>query len=185
MNEVFLDTETTGLSISDDHRIVEIACIETNSLIPTNNVFHKIINPERKVSEDALKIHGYNDSMLKDKKIFKDISEEFINFIQGKKLIIHNAPFDISFLSLLPNFVIMAASDEIELARMVKTASIYNEGPISFRYPRGSGEGLIVPESYDPIEIGKKQGVNYSVQFPPSIFEGVIILNYCELFWAF
>ena len=123
MNEVFLDTETTGLSISDDHRIVEIACIETNSLIPTNNVFHKIINPERKVSEDALKIHGYNDSMLKDKKIFKDISEEFINFIQGKKIIIHNAPFDISFLNhelkkINKNIIdIKNVVDSLELAR--------------------------------------------------------------------
>ena len=99
MYEIFLDTETTGLSISDDHRIVEIACIETNGLIPTNNVFHKIINPKRKVSDEALKIHGFTDEFLENKKTFKDIAEEFINFIEGKKLIIHNAPFDISFLN--------------------------------------------------------------------------------------
>ena len=99
MNEVFLDTETTGLSIQEDHRIVEIACIETKDLIPTKKIFHKLINPERKVAEDASKINGYTDEMLKEKKKFKDIANEFLQFIEGKKLIIHNASFDISFLN--------------------------------------------------------------------------------------
>ena len=99
MNEVFLDTETTGLSIQKDHRIVEIACIETKDLIPTKKTFHKLINPERKVEEDALKIHGHTDEMLKEKKKFKDIANEFLQFIEGKKLIIHNASFDVSFLN--------------------------------------------------------------------------------------
>ena len=99
MNEVFLDTETTGLSVQEGHRIVEIACIETKDLIPTKKTFHKLINPERKVAEDALKIHGYTDEMLKEKKKFKDIANEFLQFIEGKKLIIHNASFDISFLN--------------------------------------------------------------------------------------
>ena len=99
MNEVFLDTETTGLSIQQDHRIVEIACIETKDLIPTKKIFHKLINPERKVEEDALKIHGHTDEMLKEKEKFKDIANEFLQFIEGKKLIIHNASFDISFLN--------------------------------------------------------------------------------------
>ena len=99
MNEVFLDTETTGLSIQEDHRIVEIACVETKDLIPTKKIFHKLINPERKVEEDASKIHGYTDEMLKEKKIFKDIANEFLQFIEGKKLIIHNASFDVSFLN--------------------------------------------------------------------------------------
>ena len=99
MNEVFLDTETTGLSIQEDHRIVEIACIETKDLIPTKKTFHKLINPERKVGEDALKIHGHTDEMLKEKKKFKDIANEFLQFIEGKKLIIHNASFDVSFLN--------------------------------------------------------------------------------------
>ena len=99
MNEVFLDTETTGLSIQEDHRIVEIACIETKDLIPTKKTFHELINPERKVEEDALKIHGYTDEMLKEKEKFKDIANEFLQFIEGKKLIIHNASFDVSFLN--------------------------------------------------------------------------------------
>ena len=99
MNEVFLDTETTGLSIQQDHRIVEIACIETKDLIPTKKIFHKLINPERKVEEDALKIHGHTNEMLKEKKKFKDIANEFLQFIEGKKLIIHNASFDVSFLN--------------------------------------------------------------------------------------
>ena len=123
MYEIFLDTETTGLSISDDHRIVEIACIETNGLIPTNNVFHKIINPKRKVSDEALKIHGLTDEFLENKKTFKDIAEEFINFIEGKKLIIHNAPFDISFLNhelkkINKNIIdIEKVTDSLEIAR--------------------------------------------------------------------
>ena len=99
MNEVFLDTETTGLSIQEDNRIVEIACIETKDLIPTKKTFHELINPERKVEEDALKIHGHTNEMLKEKKFFKDIANEFLQFIEGKKLIIHNASFDISFLN--------------------------------------------------------------------------------------
>ena len=99
MLEVILDTETTGLSVKNKHRIVEIGCIELNNQIFTNNIFHTYINPERSVSEDAYKVHGYSDKFLSDKKVFSEISEEFINFIKGKKLIIHNAPFDLSFIN--------------------------------------------------------------------------------------
>lgn len=99
MNEVILDTETTGLSVKDDHRIVEIACVETKNLIPTKNVFYKLINPERQVSEDAIKVHGYTNKRLEKEPKFKDIADELIKFITGKKLIIHNAPFDIGFLN--------------------------------------------------------------------------------------
>ena len=99
MFEIILDTETTGLSTAEKHRIVEIGCIELNNQIPTNNVFHKYINPQRAVSEEAYKVHGYSDKFLSDKKIFSEIAEEFLNFIKNKKLIIHNAPFDLSFLN--------------------------------------------------------------------------------------
>ena len=99
MNEVILDTETTGLSVKDDHRIVEIACVETKNLIPTKNVFYKLINPERQVSDDAIKIHGYTNKKLEKEPKFKEIANELIKFISGKKLIIHNAPFDIGFLN--------------------------------------------------------------------------------------
>ena len=99
MNEVILDTETTGLSVKDDHRIVEIACVETKNLIPTKNVFYKLINPERQVSEDAIKVHGYTNKRLEKEPKFKDIANELVKFIAGKKLIIHNAPFDIGFLN--------------------------------------------------------------------------------------
>ena len=99
MLEVILDTETTGLSITAKHKIVEIGCIELDNLIPTNNVFHKYINPERPVSEDAYKVHGYSDEFLSDKETFLEISNEFLNFIKNKKIIIHNAPFDLSFLN--------------------------------------------------------------------------------------
>ena len=99
MSEIFLDTETTGLSFKDGHRIVEIACIETQDLIPTNRVFHKLINPQRNVPEEAFKIHGYSQEFLHKKETFDQISEEFLNFINGKKIIIHNANFDVSFLN--------------------------------------------------------------------------------------
>ena len=99
MLEVILDTETTGLSAIEKHRIVEIGCIELNNQIPTNKIFHNYINPQRSVSEDAYKVHGYSDEFLSDKKTFSEIYEDFLNFIKNKKIIIHNAPFDLSFLN--------------------------------------------------------------------------------------
>ena len=99
MNEIFLDTETTGLSFGDGHKIVEIACIETNDLIPTGKIFHKLINPERDVPDEAFKVHGFSSDFLKDKETFNKIADEFLKFIEGKKIIIHNAPFDIGFLN--------------------------------------------------------------------------------------
>ena len=99
MNEIFLDTETTGLSFKDGHRIVEIACIETKELIATGNVFHRLINPERNIPEDAFKIHGFSEKFLSTKEKFNKIADDFLNFIDGKKLIIHNASFDLGFLN--------------------------------------------------------------------------------------
>ena len=99
MLEVILDTETTGLSTKEKHRIVEIGCIELNNQIPTNNIFHTYLNPGRQVSEDAFKIHGYSNEFLSDKKAFSEISKDFLNFITNKKIVIHNAPFDLSFLN--------------------------------------------------------------------------------------
>ena len=99
MLEVVLDTETTGLSIKEGHRIVEIGCIELDNLIPTSKKFHCYINPERKVSEKAFEVHGYSDEFLLSKKKFKDVVSEFLNFIENKKLIIHNAEFDLSHLN--------------------------------------------------------------------------------------
>jgi DNA polymerase III subunit epsilon len=99
MKEVILDTETTGLSVRDGHRIVEIGCIEIDDLIPTQNKFHCYLNPERKVSEKALEVHGYTDEFLSTKKKFSDIVDEFLNFIENKRLVIHNAEFDLSHLN--------------------------------------------------------------------------------------
>jgi DNA polymerase-3 subunit epsilon len=99
MLEVILDTETTGLSIADKHKIVEIGCVELKNQIPTNNIFHEYLNPQRSVSEEAYKVHGYSEKFLSDKKTFSEISESFLNFIKNKKLIIHNASFDLSFLN--------------------------------------------------------------------------------------
>ena len=99
MKEVVLDTETTGLSVKEGHRIVEIGCIELENLIPTKKQFHCYLNPERKVSEKALAVHGYTDEFLSDKLKFRDIAEEFLDFIKDKKLIIHNAEFDLSHIN--------------------------------------------------------------------------------------
>ena len=99
MKEIVLDTETTGISVKDGHRIVEIGCIELDNLVPTKKQFHCYLNPERKVSEKALEVHGYTDEFLADKKKFKEIHDEFLNFISGKRLIIHNAEFDMSHLN--------------------------------------------------------------------------------------
>ena len=99
MLEIILDTETTGLSTAEKHRIVEIGCIELNNQIPTNKLFHEYLNPQREVSEDAYKIHGYSDKFLSNKKIFSEVAKDFLNFIKNKKIIIHNAAFDLSFLN--------------------------------------------------------------------------------------
>ena len=99
MKEVILDTETTGLSVEDGHRIVEIGCIELDNLIPTKNIFHCYLNPEREVSKSALEVHGYTNKFLSDKKKFSEIADEFLSFINGKKIVIHNADFDISHLN--------------------------------------------------------------------------------------
>ena len=98
MYEVFLDTETTGLSYNDGHKVVEIACIETEDLIPTGNIFHKLINPKRSMPLEALKVHGFTEEFLKDKETFDKVADEFLIFIKEKKIIIHNAQFDLGFL---------------------------------------------------------------------------------------
>ena len=99
MKEVILDTETTGISVKEGHRIVEIGCIELENLVATKNNFHFLLNPERKVSEKALEVHGYTDKFLSDKKKFKDIVDDFLLFIKDKRLIIHNAEFDLAHLN--------------------------------------------------------------------------------------
>ena len=98
MNEVFLDTETTGFSFREGHKIVEIACIETRDLIPTGKVFHRLINPKRSVPKEAFQVHGFSQEFLSDKETFDQVADEFLDFIKEKKIIIHNANFDLSFL---------------------------------------------------------------------------------------
>jgi DNA polymerase III subunit epsilon len=123
MIEVILDTETTGLSIAEKHRIVEIGCIELNNQVPTNKIFHEYVNPERSVSENAYKVHGYSDKFLSSQKTFSQIAEDFLNFINDKKLIIHNAPFDLSFLNFEMQLINKKAIDKknvidtLEIAR--------------------------------------------------------------------
>ena len=99
MKEIFLDTETTGLSYINGHKIVEIACIESEDLVPTKNVFHKLINPLRDVPDEAFQIHGFSSEFLKDKETFDQVVDEFIEFIKDKKIIIHNASFDLGFIN--------------------------------------------------------------------------------------
>ena len=121
MLEVVLDTETTGLSVKEGHRIVEIGCIELKNQIPTSNKFHCYLNPERKVSEKALKVHGYTDTFLLDKKKFIEIADEFLNFIKNKKLIIHNAEFDLGHLN---NELALLNKEKIKKDQVIDTLEI-------------------------------------------------------------
>ena len=124
MNEVVLDTETTGLSVKDGHRIVEIGCIELKDLVPTQNKFHSYLNPERKVSEKALKVHGYNDEFLSKKKKFSEIADEFLSFIKDKRLVIHNAEFDMSHLN---NELKLVGKKPINSDQVIDTLDIARE----------------------------------------------------------
>ena len=121
MKEIVLDTETTGLSVKDGHRIVEIGCIELDDLIPTKKIFHFYLNPERKVSEEALKVHGYSDEFLSDKKKFVEIADDFLEFIKDKKIIIHNAEFDIAHID---NELLIAGKEKITKTNIVDTLDI-------------------------------------------------------------
>ena len=124
MLEIVLDTETTGLSAKDGHRIVEIGCLELENQIPTKRFFHCFLNPERKVSEDAFKIHGYSDKFLLKKKKFSEIAKDFLEFINDKKLIIHNADFDLSHLN---NELTMIGRDMIKKNRVIDTLELARE----------------------------------------------------------
>ena len=133
MKEIVLDTETTGISVKEGHRIVEIGCIELENLIPTKNKFHCYLNPERKVSEKAFKIHGYSDEFLSSQKKFIDICDEFLNFIKDKKIIIHNAEFDIAHLD---NELSLIGKGKIEKNFIIDTLDIARD-----KFP-GSGVSL-------------------------------------------
>ncbi len=140
MIEIVLDTETTGLSVKDGHRIVEIGCIELDNLVPTSKKFHYYLNPERKVSEKALEVHGYTDEFLSTKKKFKEIADEFLKFIENKKLVIHNAEFDLGHLnnelSLLGKKKINKENvvDTLELARNKFPGSLISLDALCKRY---------------------------------------------------
>ena len=124
MKEIVLDTETTGLSVKDGHRIVEIGCIELDNFIPTNRNFHYYLNPQRKVSEKALEVHGYTDKFLADKKKFSEIADEFLEFIKDKKIIIHNAEFDIGHLN---NELEIIGKEKINKKNIIDTLEIARE----------------------------------------------------------
>ena len=121
MKEVILDTETTGLFVKDGHRIVEIGCVELEDLVPTKNRFHCYLNPERKVSEKALEVHGYTDEFLSTQKKFIDVVDDFLNFIEDKKLIIHNAEFDLSHLN---NELTLLGKKKISNVNVVDTLAL-------------------------------------------------------------
>ena len=121
MKEIVLDTETTGLSVRDGHRIVEIGCIELDNLVPTKNIFHFYLNPERKVSEKAFEVHGYSDEFLATKQKFIEIADNFIDFIKDKKIIIHNAEFDIGHLN---NELTLIGKPKISTTNVIDTLEL-------------------------------------------------------------
>ena len=133
MKEIVLDTETTGLLVKEGHRIVEIGCIELDNLVPTKNIFHVYLNPERKVSQKALDVHGYTDEFLSRKKKFYEIADDFLKFIENKKIIIHNAEFDLAFLN---NELSIIGKKKIEVSNVVDTLDLARN-----KYP-GSGNSL-------------------------------------------
>ncbi len=133
MIEIFLDTETTGLSVKEGHRIVEIGCIELDNLIPTSKKFHCYLNPERKVSEKAFEVHGYTDEFLSDKKKFKEVADEFLKFIENKRLVIHNAEFDLAHLN---NELALLGKNKINKENVVDTLELAKN-----KFP-GSGVSL-------------------------------------------
>ena len=133
MKEIVLDTETTGLSVRDGHRIVEIGCIELDNLIPTKNIFHVYLNPERKVSEKAFEVHGYSDEFLATKQKFSEIADDFLEFIGNKKIIIHNAEFDIGHLN---NELTLIGKQKINILNVIDTLELARN-----KYP-GSGISL-------------------------------------------
>ncbi len=130
MIEIILDTETTGLSVKDGHRIVEIGCLELDDLVPTGKKFHCYLNPERKVSESAFKVHGYSDEFLSNQKKFKEIAKDFLNFIGDKKIVIHNAEFDLSHLN---NELQIIGLDIIKKNNVIDTLDIARD-----KYPGSS-----------------------------------------------
>jgi len=121
MKEIILDTETTGLEVKDGHRIVEIGCIELDNYIPTSKKFHCYLNPERKVSEQAFKVHGYSDDFLASQKKFKDVVDDFLDFIKDKKLVIHNASFDLSHLN---NELLLIGKEKLSKNNVIDTLDI-------------------------------------------------------------
>ena len=133
MKEIVLDTETTGISVKEGHRIVEIGCIEIENYLPTNKIFHYYLNPQKKVSQKALEVHGYTDDFLADKKKFSEIAEEFLDFINGKRIIIHNAEFDISHLN---HELELAGKNKIDIKNTLDTLEIARD-----KFP-GSGVSL-------------------------------------------
>ena len=133
MKEIILDTETTGLSVKEGHRIVEIGCIEIENYLPTKKIFHCYLNPERKVSQKALEVHGYTDEFLSDKKKFIDIAEEFLDFIKEKRIIIHNAEFDIAHLN---HELEIAGKGKIDIKNTLDTLEVARD-----KFP-GSGASL-------------------------------------------
>jgi len=139
MKEVVLDTETTGISVRDGHRIVEIGCIELENLISTKKTFHCYLNPETKVSEKALEVHGYTDEFLSKQPKFIDVVDKFLDFIDGKRLVIHNAEFDLSHLNnelnlLGKNKIKNEVIDTLSLARDKFPGSSINLDALCKRY---------------------------------------------------
>tara|TARA_B110000971_G_scaffold141534_1_gene144705 strand:- start:68 stop:736 length:669 start_codon:yes stop_codon:yes gene_type:complete len=124
VKEIILDTETTGLFVKDGHRVVEIGCIELEDLVPTKNRFHCYLNPERKVSEKALKVHGYTDEFLSKQKKFSEVVDDFLSFIENKRLVIHNAEFDLSHLN---NELALLGKKKINSEDAIDTLSLARE----------------------------------------------------------
>ena len=193
MKEIVLDTETTGISVKEGHRIVEIGCIELDNLIPTKNRFHCYLNPERKVSEKAFEVHGYSDSFLSDKMKFGEIAEEFLKFIKDKRLIIHNAEFDLSHLNnelkiIGKNKIDNEVVDTLSLARNKYPGSQISLDALCKRYKIDNSKRIQHTALID-CDLLAKVYINLIDQKEPTldfknIDEGVSKLNTCKVIYS-
>jgi DNA polymerase-3 subunit epsilon len=148
MKEVILDTETTGLFVKDGHRIVEIGCIELEDLVPTKNRFHCYLNPERKVSEKALEVHGYTDEFLSKQKKFSDVVDNFLNFIENKRLVIHNAEFDLSHLN---NELALLGKEKLDNKNVLALLGISIFSGVGSATPMQPNKGCSLPEELERV----------------------------------
>jgi DNA polymerase-3 subunit epsilon len=166
MRQIALDTETTGLSPQEGHRVIEIACLEIVNGKPTGKTYHQYINPQRQCDEEAIAIHGITNEFLSDKPIFNDIAGEFLHFIDHEELIIHNAPFDVGFLN---NEFMLAGLEGVTIADRCSVVDTYALAKEKFPEQRNTLDALCKRFEIE-VEEGKYQGAMLDAALLSSLY---------------